>query len=119
MLLDAGTLTVWRGDNSSPPGGMPALSYQQIWGGAYGEKTVGVTRFYNAMQAGDRVDAVVQTQRTYNLRAAEDLVLLFPYSHREEKAYRITQLQQVTDEDGNPRTELSLERTEIDADYID
>lgn len=118
MVLDAGTLTVWRGVNETPPGGMPALTFEKVWGSYYGNKTVGVTRFYTAMQAGDNVDVLVQVQRTYDLKAAEDLVLLSPYTHKEEKAYRIAQIQQVVDEDQNPRTELSLERTEINADYV-
>lgn len=118
MILDSGTLTVWRGVNETPPGGMPALSFDKVWSSYYGDKTVGVTRFYTAKQAGDNVDMVVQVQRTYELKAAEDLVVLSPYTHKEEKAYRIAQIQQVLDEDQNPRTELSLERTDVNADYV-
>lgn len=118
MKLDSGTLTAWRGVNETPPGGMPDMEYSKIWGSYYGDKTVGVTRFYTAKQYGDTVDMVVQVQRTYDLKAASDLIVLSPFSHKEDKAYRITQIQQVIDDDGNPRTDLALERTEINADYI-
>lgn len=118
MRLDSGTLTAWRGANEAPPGGMPDMEYKEIWGSYYGAKTVGVTRFYTAKQYGDGVDMVVQVQRTYDLQASTDMIVLSPFTHKEQKAYRIVQIQQVVDEDGNQRTDLALERTDVNADYI-
>lgn len=111
MLLDSGTLTVWRGENVSPPGGKPKLAYTQVWGGCYGLRTVGITRWYTAQQHGDRSDLLVRVQRTYAIDPSQDLVLLAPYDHQDSGAYKITLKQDVLDEDGLPATDLTLERS--------
>ena len=116
MPLDSGTLTAWRGTNMAEAGGMPALRYTQIWGSYYEDRTVGIQRYYTAMQHDSRVDAMVRVQRTYELRPASDRIVLSPYSHEDGSAYRIIQLQQVLDVDGLPVTDLTLERDDgIDA----
>ena len=115
-MLDSGTLTVWRGTNTSPAGSMPVLKYAQIWGSYYADRTIGIQRYYTAMQHDNRVDAMVRVQRTYELAPADDRVILSPYSHQDGNAYRIIQLQQVLDDDGLPVTDLTLERDDgIDA----
>lgn len=116
MPLDSGELTVWRGKNTAPPGGMPRMEYREIFCGCYERRTVGVTRHYAAKRHGDRADALVRIQRTYRLSAAEDRVTLAPYDHEDTGAYRITQIQHVEDGDGLPATDLTLERDKkIDA----
>ena len=115
-MLDSGTLTVWRGTNMSPAGSMPVLKYAQIWGSYYADRTIGIQRYYTAMQHDNRVDAMVRVQRTYELKPADDRIILSPYSHEDGNAYRIIQLQQVLDDDGLPVTDLTLERDDrIDA----
>lgn len=116
MPLDSGTLTAWRGANTAEAGKMPALKYTQIWGSYYEDRTVGIQRYYTAMQHDSRVDAMVRVQRTYELQPASDRIVLSPYSHEDGSAYRIIQLQQVLDDDGLPVTDLTLERDDgIDA----
>lgn len=109
-LLDSGELTVWRGENVSPPGGMPVIQHSPFFRGAYGEKTVGITRWYTGQQHGDRPDIVVQITRTYGIRAGADMVTLSPYTHEDTGAYRINQIQQVVDAENLPRTDLTLQR---------
>lgn len=116
MPLDSGELTLWRGTDKAPAGGMPSLSFTQIWGSCYENRTVGVTRYYTAQQHGDRADVMVRVHRIYDIRPAEDRVILAPYDHQDGSAYKVTQKQDVTDEDGLPATDLTLERDEgIDA----
>ena len=68
------------------------------------------------MQHDSRVDAMVRVNRTYEVRPADDRVVLSPFSHADGSAYRIIQLQQVLDDDGLPVTDLTLERDDrIDA----
>ena len=118
-MLDSGELTVWRGVNTAPPGGMPVMKYTQVWGSYYENRTVGITRWYTAQQYGDRADAVVRVHRTYEIRPAEDKIILNPYDHEDGNAYRVMQKQDVTDDDGLPATDLTLERDEgIDAGTI-
>ena len=42
MPLDSGILTVWRGTNTAPAGGMPVMTYKQIWGAYYQDRTIGI-----------------------------------------------------------------------------
>lgn len=119
MTLDSGVLTVWRGTNQSPPGGMPDMGYKQIFGSYYRETTVGIQRYYTAQQYGDRPDMVVRITRTWEIRTATDRVVLQPFGWQDNGSYRITQIQQVTNEDGLPATDLTLERDEgLDAGTI-
>ena len=101
MPLDSGTLTVWRGSNTAQAGDMPALAYVQIWGSYYEDRTIGIQRYYTAMQHDS---------------PSTDRVVLAPFSHQDGNAYRILQVQQVLDDDGLPVTDLTLERDDgIDA----
>lgn len=119
MPLDSGELTVWRGTNTAPSGSMPVMTYAQIWGSYYQNRTIGITRHYTAQQHGDRADVVARVQRTYEIRPVEDRVILNPYDHEDGNAYRVTQKQDVLDNNGLPVTDLTLERDEgIDATTI-
>ena len=119
MPLDSGELTVWRGANTAPSGGMPVMVYTQIWGSYYQARTIGVNRYYTAQQHGDRADVMVRVHRTYDVNPATDKVILSPYDHKDGNAYRITQKQDVEDDNGLPATDLTLERDEgIDAGTI-
>ena len=115
-MLDSGELNVWRGTNTAPAGGMPVMTYQQVWASYYENRTIGVSRYYTAQQHGDRADILVRVHRTYEVDPATDKVTLDPYDHMDGNAYRVTQKQDVEDENGLPATDLTLERDEgIDA----
>lgn len=118
-MLDSGVLTAWRGANKAPAGGMPVMEYEQVWGSYYENRTIGVTRYYTAQQHGDRADVIVRVQRTYEIKPAEDRIILEPYDHKDGNAYRVTQKQDVIDDDGLPATDLTLERDDgLDAGKI-
>lgn len=120
MPLDSGVLTVWNGANAAPPGSMPVMKYKKVWSSYYQNRTVGITRHYTAQQYGDRVDALVRVHRIYEINPAEDKIILHPYDHLDGNAYRITQKQDVVDEDNLPASDLTLERDEgIDAGTIE
>lgn len=111
MPLDSGTMTVWRGTNTAPAGGMPVFQYAQIWGAYYEDRTIGVQRWYTAQQHGDRPDFLVRVPRTWELSAATDRVILEPFGWQDQGgAYKIVQIQQVLDEQDLPVTDLTLER---------
>ena len=120
MPLDSGILTVWRGTNTAPAGGMPDMTYKQIWGAYYQDRTIGIQRWYTAQQHGDRPDFLVRVPRTWELSTATDRVLLEPFGWQDNGgAYRIVQIQQVMDEADLPVTDLTLERDDgIDAGTI-
>lgn len=113
-MFDSGTLAVRRGVDVTPPGGMPEIDYQVIWTSYYAEKTVGVTRWFNAQQHDARSDLLVRVPRIYSLNAESDIVRLSPYSHKDDYKYLIIQIQHVIDDDGLPATDLTLQMTEVD-----
>lgn len=119
MLHDSGELTVYRGHNSAGPGKKPVYAYEKILEcECYGEKTVGFSRYFTAMQNDVNVDMLLQIGRNYDVLVG-DVVILSPYSHFEDKVYQIVQVQQVEDEDNLPMTDISLSRMEgIDSNGI-
>ena len=108
MIFDGGTLQIFRLVNDAQPGMMPKMRETLIESACYGERTVGATRYYNAQQADMQVDILVRIPRTYNAKTG-DRVRLMPYSHEpSEFPYLVIQVQQVTDEENLPATDLSL-----------
>ena len=119
MLHDSGELTVYKCHNSALPGKKPVDEYEKILDSeCYGEKTVGFSRYFTAMQNDVNVEMLLQINRTYDLSVG-DVVTLSPYSHVENKVYKIVQVQQVEDENNLPMTDISLSRMEgIDKDGL-
>ncbi len=113
-MFDSGILTVRRGVDVTPPGGIPEIDYQVIWSSYYSERTVGTTRWFNAQQYDARADLLIRVPRIYSLNVESDVVRLSPYSHKDDRKYLIIQIQHVTDDDGLPATDLTLQMTEVD-----
>lgn len=119
MLLDNGIMTVYRQENVSQPGDMPQYAWSPVWQSYYGEKTVGVNRYYIAMAHDDQTDMLIEVQRNRNISTATDKVgidrqyLGLPAVDGDNNIYfRITQVQHMDDEDGLPMTDLALERVD-------
>lgn len=104
MILGDGVVTIVRDKNVTEVGDMPRYEPQEILRSYYGEKTVGINRYYAAKGQNDRIDMLIQIQRTKDVQPSTDRACI------DGTYYRITQLQQVTDEDGLLMTDLSLER---------
>ena len=107
MNLDSGIARICRCTETATPGELPGETWAEVWASYYGEKTVGVHRYYTAKAANDQVDAVIWVQRNRDIFPVRDRVQL-----DDGTFYRITQVQHVEDEDGLPMTALSLERLE-------
>lgn len=104
MLLDSGIVAIMRQKNISAAGEMPEYKWDKVWGSYYGEKAVGTNRYYIAKTQNDQVDMLIEVQRNRNISAATDRAEI------DGVYYRIVQVQQVTDENGTPMTDLALER---------
>lgn len=114
MLLDAGIATIWRGRNTAEPGYKPVMVYDCLYFQSYyGEKTVGITRYWTAQAHDGQADVLVEIQRNAGISTGDRCQLCPYYDSAQEGYYKILQVQQVTDEDGQPMTDLTLER--IDA----
>ena len=117
MTLDSGTLTIKATRNTATAGLMPRVEEILVARYHYGERTVGATRFYTALQADQQVDMLVRIPRDYSAKTG-DRVYLTPFScPAPAYPFLIVQIQQVDDEDsGLPATDLSLRAmTEADA----
>lgn len=113
MNLDSGIAKIWRGTNTSPPGSLPVIEYNTLYFSSYyGDKTVGITRFWTAKAQDDRADALIQVQRNAGISTADRCELTPYFDEAAAGMYKILQCQQVTDEDGNPMTDLTLQRIE-------
>lgn len=111
MRLDSGVATIWRLKSTAEPGEMPTGEYtREFFKSYYGDKTVGVTRFWTAKAHDDQADFLIEIQRNAGISTA-DRCQLVPYLDAGMAGYyKILQVQQVTDADGLPMTDLTLER---------
>lgn len=114
MLRDSGVAVIWGPHNTAAPGDKPKLTYTEYLGAHYyGEKTVGISRYYTAKAHNDRADLLIQIDRLPQISTAHRCQLS-PSGYVPDSAwYRILQVQHLLDEDGLPVTDLTLER--IDA----
>lgn len=94
MTFDDGILTVYRPQNTAGPGDQPQPGY--IFKGRYyyGFASLGVTRYYAAMQAGQDVSAVVAVPG-WNDIVTNDVIVL-----DDGRKYRAEMVQPETDEFG-------------------
>lgn len=114
MLLDNGIATIWRAVWSGDPGQMPKRTFsQELFNSYFGNKTVGITRYWTAQAHDAKADLLIEIQRNSGISVA-DRCQLTPFFDGELSGYyKILQVQHVTDENGLPMTDLTLER--IDA----
>ncbi|MVB11177.1 hypothetical protein CAFE_18850 [Caprobacter fermentans] len=98
-----GTLKIYSVGNVSAPGDMPkdGLTLKETL--RYHERTVGNQRYYVAMQAGAKVDAVLRCPLRRDV-SAQDVAI-----PNDGKQYRITRVQYPEDAEP-PSMDLTLER---------
>lgn len=94
MTFDDGILTVYRPQNTAGPGDkpVPGLTFRGRY--YYGISSLGVTRYYAAMQAGQDVSAVVAVPG-WNDIVTNDVIVL-----DDGRKYRAEMVQPETDEFG-------------------
>lgn len=112
MVLDAGVLKILRGHNEAENGDPVHMVYDiEIFRSYYGEKTVGIQRFYTAKSVDSQADLLVEIQRCGAVLANKDVCRLKSFKDSGISGdYKILQAQQVLDEDGIPMTDLTLQR---------
>ena len=111
MLLDSGIAVIWRGRNVSSAGSKPVIAYdQEYYKSYYGDKAVGISRYWTAKAQDDRADLLIEIQRNAGISTADRCQLHPSLDTAAAGYYKILQVQQITDEDGQPVTDLTLER---------
>ena len=107
MIFDSGLVTVCTLQNTAEPGSMPQETLIPVLSAYYGERTVGYGRFYQAQGVNEQVDMLIRIWRTTAARIGMYAVLS---QSENDGQYRITNVQQMLDEDGLKVTDLSLQR---------
>lgn len=111
MLLDSGVISIKRVTSNANAGGLPSEVYEEVFKSCYGEKTVGINRYFTAKAADVQIDMLIEVQRFRALTT--DVVDLTSMTEPELNGrYAIIQVQQIDDEDGLPVTDLSLNKIE-------
>jgi len=108
--MDSGAVTISRGTNTASAGSMPCMTWATIHTGYYGEKTVGYARYFTAKEHGHRADLIVQIQRNGSIMTSDKVDLVAFADDGTTGSYRIIQIQHVVDGEGQPMTDLTLER---------
>lgn len=113
MLLDSGIATIYQYNNTAQSGQMPQPSWEtQVFASYYGNKTVGIQRYWTAAAHDDQADMLIEIQRCDAVTTADRCVLQPVLDKAASGPYKIIQVQQLLDEDGQPVTDLTLERIE-------
>lgn len=110
MLLDDGIATIRRKVNVAPPGDKPFYEFDDYFVSYYGEKTVGINRYWAAKSHDDQADFLIEIQRNGGIRTA-DICHIEPFKDIPAGGmYKIIQVQHVLDENQLPMTDITLER---------
>lgn len=109
MTFDDGILTIYTVTNTAQPGQMPVEGLEEKEKYYYGFDTLGINRYYTALQAQQQIEAVVNVPGWGDI-AATDICAL-----DNGDQFRIVMRQATLDDNGLRITKLSLER--IDEKY--
>lgn len=108
MLMNDGVATILRGHNTAAVGAMPVMEYEPLIETYYGEKTVGINRYWTAKSNDAQADLLIEIPLLPDV-TVQDRCKLEPYLMPTGGTYKILQVQHVKDEDGQPCTDLTLE----------
>lgn len=108
MILDAGIAKFSRAASVAPDGNLPPQEGEIYYTAWYGVRTVSFRRFFEARQAGQRVDTVIRVLQPlpeYMMQADDTCIL------SDKHRYKIVQIQPTRDDDaGEDALDLTLER---------
>lgn len=104
MTFDDGILTIYETKNMAEPGEKPVIGLIEKGRYYYNYDTLGVVRYYNAMQAQQKLEAVVNIQGWNDISSLDICVL------ENKKQYKCSMIQATHDDNGLKITKLSLER---------
>lgn len=105
MLHDAGIAVIYRAAGDDTGQSQSDIRLEEKARHPFGERTVGVTRFYSAAAAGMTVSRLIEIWR-------DDAISVRDICCIGERFYLIQQIVPTTDEDGLLVTRLTLEETD-------
>lgn len=104
MTFDDGILTIYKVENTAHPGQMPVEGLTEKDRYYYGFDTLGINRYYTALQARQTIEAVVNIPGWNDISALDICVL------EDGRQYKLAMIQPTKDENGLRIMKLSLER---------
>lgn len=107
MTFDDGILTICSVENDAKPGNMPVQMLVIKERFYFGYETLGINRYYTALQAQQQIEAVVNIPGWPEILATDICVL------ENGDQFRIVMRQPILNDDGLRITRLSLERVEV------
>lgn len=112
MTFDDGIVNIYNVINAAQAGDMPRKALRNPHGFFYHDETVGVTRYYEAVKAGQTIERVIAIPWPATITTNEIAVL------EDNSQYQIRMVQLATDENGLKIYRLSLERNGEDYEII-
>lgn len=109
-MYDGGIVSFYKKTNTAAAGHIPIIAYTKVWETCYENRSVGFNRYAAAKQYDTEIVYVVRTLQSFKV-GTDMVALLHPYSHVDENAYQVYQVQQMTGEDGLPCTDFSLQKS--------
>lgn len=104
MTFDDGILTIYKTENAAEPGAKPVTKLLEKEKYYYGFDTLGISRYYTALQANQQIEAVVNIPGWGDIESWDICAL------DDGTQFKIVMRQPVINEDGLRITKLSLER---------
>jgi len=108
MIRDTGILSLYHRADETASGNMPGNAMTEYYSAWYGERTVGMSRYFTAQQMNTKIDKLVRIGRpSGDIVIKVDDVAVLSDGYR----YRIVQSQELFDDEaGEDVIDLSLER---------
>lgn len=113
MTFDDGIVGVYELTKIKIPGKMPTDGLTEKERFYFGYETLGINRYYTALQANQSIEAVLSIPGWNTIKANTHIAIIADADgviDADSAQYRIVMVQPTTDEDGLRITRLSLER---------
>lgn len=113
MTFDDGIVGVYELTKRKEPGKMPTDGLQEKERFYFGYETLGINRYYTALQASQQIESVISIPGWVMIPANRHIAVIADVDGNltsECDQFRIVMVQPTTDEDGLRITRLSLER---------
>lgn len=113
MTYDDGIVGVYELTKVKIPGKMPTDGLVEKERFYFGYETLGINRYYTALQANQTIEAVITIPGWNTIKANTHIAIIadaYGVIDADSAQYRIVMVQPTTDEDGLRITRLSLER---------
>lgn len=111
MALDDGIIKIYSTENVAPDGSKPDIRLIIKVQHCFEFEVVGLTRFYAALQANNRIESVAKIWGDKTITSLDICVT------EDGSQFKIVQVQHFIDDDGLRKTRLSLERLNDDYKY--